>query len=275
MTGERLHDVRIGPLPAWLDRERLLGPGPWTWDADTGTASARLPRSAAADVQARLRGQGLAGLPIEVDVRPRLSRPVVRQARLVDARRRRHTSPGFSRSEAWLDDEGRRSLTPEALANALATRAAAILGKDATVLDACCGAGGNAIAFARAGLRVVANEIDPERLRLARHNAQVYGVADRITFQQGDATQAVARIHADLLWIDPPWGEAWTRTGCGLMDLPLLAQVLDAAADRFAHTWCKVPPSFDPATTPGFEASAWFGVAAGDAQRIKLVLLTR
>jgi len=44
---------------------------------------------------------------------------------------------------------------------------------------------GNAIQFARTCSHVIAIDIDASRLRLARHNAAVYGVADRIEFIHG------------------------------------------------------------------------------------------
>lgn len=45
--------------------------------------------------------------------------------------------------------------------------------------------GGNAIQFAFTCARVIAIDIDASRLALARHNATVYGVADRIEFVHG------------------------------------------------------------------------------------------
>ena len=126
---------------------------------------------------ARLRGVALGGRAIAVRVEPDLPRAVVRAARLRDARARRLTTPGFSRPGTQVDEEGRWSLTPEALALALGREAAG-----AVVFDACCGCGGNAIGFARAGCRVVAVDTDAGRLALARHNAAIYGVADYIDY---------------------------------------------------------------------------------------------
>ena len=44
------------------------------------------------------------------------------------------------------------------------------------------------------------------RLDLARHNAVVYGVADRIDFLQGDFLQLAPRLHGDVVFLSPPWG---------------------------------------------------------------------
>lgn len=55
-------------------------------------------------------------------------------------------------------------------------------------------------------LSVLAIDIDPVRLDLARHNAVVYGVADRIDFLQGDFLQLASRLRGDVVFLSPPWG---------------------------------------------------------------------
>jgi hypothetical protein len=270
------HEVRVAPIPAWIDHERLLGPTdagqPWhvvALEAGACEARARLSSEAAADLGARLRGLGLDGRALLCSIDPPLRRPLVRRARTEDARRRRATTPGFERAGVRLDDEGRWSLTPEQLALRLARTAART-----PIVDAGCGAGGNAIAFARAGSRVVAIEADAGRLALARHNAKIYQVDDRIHFIHGDAL-TVAREHAErdaILFIDPPWGRDWERERCGLAQLPLLAALLPIASE-FAALWAKVPPSFATAELPEATPEAWFGEAEGDRRRIKFVLL--
>ncbi len=55
--------------------------------------------------------------------------------------------------------------------------------------------------------RVIAIDIDPEKIALARHNATVYGVADRIEFIVGDFFDVVPNITAaDVIFLSPPWG---------------------------------------------------------------------
>lgn len=101
----------------------------------------------------------------------------------------------------WLDPEGLYSLDPQALLLPLATRLRA-----ATVVDAFCGVGGAAIAFARAGKQVRAFDLEPARLPLARHNAALFGVQDRIEFRSGDALQVLDEPTSAALYLDPPWG---------------------------------------------------------------------
>lgn len=53
---------------------------------------------------------------------------------------------------------------------------------------------------------VIAIDIDPEKLRLARHNAEVYGVAEHIDFLCGDFMALAAGLRADVVFLSPPWG---------------------------------------------------------------------
>ncbi len=48
------------------------------------------------------------------------------------------------------------------------------------------GAGGNSIQFAFTCERVIAIDIDPVKIAMAKHNATLYGVQDRIEFILGD-----------------------------------------------------------------------------------------
>ena len=259
------HHVWVRGLPLWCEPRRLLGPGDWALEGRS--ARADLAVHEAADVVARLRGIGIGGSPLEVTVEPALPRAAVRAARTTDARRRRDTTPGFTRPDTRLDPEGRVSLTPEALALALGERAAG-----RTVVDAGCGAGGNTIGFARAGAHVVAIERDAARLADARHNARVYGVADRVRWVHGALEDVLPTLSADILFVDPPWGVDWSRTCTPLAALPALAHAM-TLRERFGELWAKVPPSFDVRELDGARAEAWYGTAAGDRRRVKFLVV--
>ena len=77
--------------------------------------------------------------------------------------------------------------------------------------------GGNAIAFAQTCEHVIAIDNDKTRLRLARHNAAIYGVDDRIEFVLGDFIQFAKNLTergqtrqagraVDVIFLSPPWG---------------------------------------------------------------------
>lgn len=284
MASARLHALRVEPLPDWLDARRLLGPTSerdpeglgWRLMpgaiAGTRVAEAELDGERASDLAARLRALLVEGRPVVCAIEPPLSRQQVRAGRLADARRRRATSVGFARPGVRLDDEGRWSLTPEPLALALGRRA-----KGRRVVDAGCGVGGNAIGFARAGCEVIAIERSRERLAMARHNAALYGVGDRIRFVEGDAlAEAAPWLGPDVIaFVDPPWGREASERALVLDELPLLAGMLALAERRGAALWAKLPAGFATASLAPSHVEAVFGVAEGDARRIKFVLVRR
>ena len=63
-----------------------------------------------------------------------------------------------------------------------------------TLVDAFCGAGGNAIQLARVCGKVIAIDLDPVKIRMARHNARIYGVEHKIEFVEGDAFEVIPRL---------------------------------------------------------------------------------
>ncbi|XP_061550661.1 trimethylguanosine synthase isoform X1 [Phycodurus eques] len=105
-----------------------------------------------------------------------------------------------------LDREGWFSVTPEKIAEHIALRVESSFPNTQLIIDAFCGVGGNAIQFALTGKRVLAVDIDPVRLDLARHNAAVYGVAHQMEFLLGDFLQLAPRLCGDVVFLSPPWG---------------------------------------------------------------------
>ena len=85
--------------------------------------------------------------------------------------------------------------------------------KKTLIIDAFAGVGGNTIAFAKSGRwdRVFAIEKDPVTLACAKHNAEIYGVQDLITWYEGDCFEVVKSQMTEVgehavLFASPPWG---------------------------------------------------------------------
>ena len=81
------------------------------------------------------------------------------------------------------------------------------------LIDCFAGVGGNAIAFALASKwkRVYAIEKDPKALACAKHNAQIYGVPDRISWYEGDCftileNELSGLVPHSVIFASPPWG---------------------------------------------------------------------
>lgn len=100
-----------------------------------------------------------------------------------------------------LDRESWFSVTPEKVASHTAERCRSDL-----IVDAFCGCGGNSIQFAFTCQKVIAIDIDPKKIEMAKHNAAVYGVADRIEFITGNFLQLADKLRADVIFLSPPWG---------------------------------------------------------------------
>ena len=69
-----------------------------------------------------------------------------------------------------------------------------------SVLDLCCGIGADTFAFAAAGHQALGLDIDPLRIAIARHNADVMGLAAR--FEVADLRASIPAGH-DCVFFDP------------------------------------------------------------------------
>lgn len=55
-------------------------------------------------------------------------------------------------------------------------------------------------------LTVIGVDIDENKIKLARHNAGVYDVQDKIQLQTGNYFQKDLTLRADVVFMSPPWG---------------------------------------------------------------------
>jgi len=182
----------------------------------------------------------------------------------LDIRRRRLFSRWFEGVQ--VDDTGLYSATPEALAIEFTNMASGV------VFDATCGVGSMAIAAAlnpRVS-KVIAVDTDASRLDMAKHNAKIYGVLDRLEFIHGDSNEIISDHSPNLVIADPPWGgRDWNREHT---DLNSLGMSLEALLDARCEVIIKLPLSFDLASLPG----NWAPTAMIDSRGIiKFIKVTR
>lgn len=140
------------------------------------------------------------------------------------------------------DLEGVHTITPEKTAREIAANITT-----STVVDAFCGVGGSAIAFARVCTKVYACDIDSIRLSMAKHNAGVYGYRN-IEFVHGDFRENVPDFRKETIFLDPPWGGSSYRekNPFTLKDFsPPGQELLDFAFRNFSSVILRVPFNFD------------------------------
>ena len=124
-------------------------------------------------------------------------------AALGQARLRQRAAAKFG-----AEDAGRMFFTPNGVeqstrASVAAYRAERMRDLGVTsVADLCCGIGGDAIAFARAGIRVLAVDRDPLTAAAARANAEALGLAGLVDVREADVTE-VDTSGFDAVFVDP------------------------------------------------------------------------
>ncbi|KAJ2944183.1 hypothetical protein O0L34_g18161 [Tuta absoluta] len=177
-------DTSFSDVQDYDDTEQKLGE---TNTVTTTTKRKRRPKRYKVDDQ----GVDISNMPVEL----------IGEPKMVKYWKKRHSL--FHRFDEGikLDKESWFSVTPENVARHIATKCTYDV-----VLDAFCGAGGNTIQFAKTSEKVIAIDIDPLKIEMARHNATVYGVADRIEFIVGDFFELAPKLKADMVFLSPPWG---------------------------------------------------------------------
>lgn len=129
-----------------------------------------------------------------------------------------------------------------------------------TLADLGCGLGADALAAARAGIRVYGVEADPLTAAVAAANAEAAGVADLFTVTCGDATAFdVSRV--DAVFCDP----ARRRSGTGrrIFDPNAYSPPWDfvtSLAERVPYAVVKVAPGLDHALIPAGAEAEWVSV---------------
>ncbi|MFH9175737.1 THUMP-like domain-containing protein [Streptomyces albogriseolus] len=145
-----------------------------------------------------------------------------------------------------------------------------------SVADLCCGIGGDAIALARAGIRVLAVDRDPQTAAAARANADALGLAGLIEVREADVAEVDTSAY-DAVFVDP--ARRSSKRG-RIFDpeaySPPLSWAVQAALKAPRAAALKVAPGIPHEAVPAEaeaewisdggdvkEAVLWFGTAPG------------
>ncbi|MEU8424804.1 methyltransferase domain-containing protein [Micromonospora sp. NPDC048835] len=129
-----------------------------------------------------------------------------------------------------------------------------------TLADLGCGLGADALAAARAGIRVYGVEADPVTAAMAAANAEAAGLAALFTVECGDAT-GFDVSGVDGVFCDP--ARRATGTGRRIFDPRAYSPPWDfvtGLAERVPRTVVKVAPGLDHALIPAGAEAEWVGV---------------
>lgn len=129
-----------------------------------------------------------------------------------------------------------------------------------TLADLGCGLGADALAAARAGIRVYGVEADPLTAAMAAANAEAAGLADLFTVECGDAT-AFDVDRVDAVFCDP--ARRATGTGRRIFDPSAYSPPWDfvtGLAERVPRTVVKVAPGIDHGLIPAGAEAEWVSV---------------
>ncbi|ASN26108.1 SAM-dependent methyltransferase [Streptomyces pluripotens] len=204
-------------------------------------------------------------------------------AALGQARLRQRAAAKFG-----TQDAGRMFFTPNGVEQSTRASVAAHRARRFTelgvtsVADLCCGIGGDAIALARAGIRVLAVDRDPLTAAVARANAEALGLSGLIEVRQADVTE-VDTAGYEAVFVDPARRGGRGRIFDPEAYSPPLSWAVGAArtAPRAA---LKVAPGIPHEAVPAEaeaewisdggevkEAVLWFGTGAPGAVRATLL----
>ncbi|MFV0128250.1 THUMP-like domain-containing protein [Streptomyces sp. HMX112] len=141
-----------------------------------------------------------------------------------------------------------------------------------SVADLCGGIGGDAIAFARAGIRVLAVDRDPLTAEAARANAEALGLAGLIEVRRADVTEVDTSSY-DAVFVDPARRGGRGRIFDPEAYSPPLSWAVEAARTA-PHAALKIAPGIPHDAIPHDAAAEWVS-DGGDVKEAVLWFGTR
>ncbi|WP_016909741.1 THUMP-like domain-containing protein [Streptomyces xiaopingdaonensis] len=205
-------------------------------------------------------------------------------AALTQARLRQRAVAKFGAHDAarmYFTPEGVEQSTRSELADHRAARFVRLGVR--TAADLCCGIGGDALALARAGIRVLAVDSSPLACAAARANAEALGVSDLVEVRCADVTEVPLGGAFDAVFVDPGRRGAKGRTFDPESYAPPLSWTVEAAR-RAPCAALKIAPGVPHEAVPADaeaewvsyrgdvkEAVLWFGAGQAGSKRATLL----
>jgi len=201
---------------------------------------------------------------------------------MAEMRRRGQAKFGPQAAEMYFVREALEQASGRGTADYHAARLAA--SGAATVADLGGGIGGDALAFARAGLGVTLVERDPVRALFAEENARVWGLTDHLAVVRADITDIA--VTAQAAWLDPARRRDSRRVSDPEDYSPPLSWLSELSGQGVGSIGVKLSPAVDHALAGRFgaeleflseggecrEALLWLGAArSGDALRATVI----
>lgn len=187
---------------------------------------------------------------------------------MAELRRRGQAKFGQKASEMYFVREALEQASGCGTANYHAARMAAT--GAITIADLGGGIGGDALAFARAGLGVTLYERDPIRARFAGENARVWELAAQITVAQTDVT--AADITTEAAWLDPARRRDSRRVSDPEDYSPPLSWLTTLLERGIGSIGVKLSPAIDHALADRFDAELEFLSEGGECREALLWL---
>jgi hypothetical protein len=181
---------------------------------------------------------------------------------MADLRQRGQVKFGPPASEMYFVREALEQSSGLGVADYHAARLAA--SGIATLADLGGGIGGDALAFARAGLHVTLYERDPVRARFAEENARVWDLAAQIAVVEADVT--AASLTTDAAWLDPARRRDSRRVSDPEDYSPPLSWLTTLAARGIGSIGVKLSPAIDHALADRFGAELEFLSEGGECR---------
>ncbi len=173
-------------------------------------------------------------MKVQQKLRREFDDDIVRAAFSLSALRKTAAGKWTQADRMWFDRVGMQQATGETVARHVARRFSG------RVADLCSGIGGDTLALAEK-CDVLSVDFNEARLQCNRYNADVYGVSDRVEWQQADVSEG--DLAADFVRIDPDRRAGRSKRAVRIEDYQPSVEYLEQLMQRYRGGAVKLSPA--------------------------------